>query len=184
MILGVGLGTQESCDYERFGGSTDNRVLAEKADESLNVITGLWSGKRFRYRGKHYTLGKSVFLPTPVQKPRVPIWVGGFWPREGPFRRAARWDGVLPLKLGGSIRLQPKDLRDILSYIQKHRTTHERFDVAMIGWGTGKDRSKNAKNMTPYIDAGMNWWLESLYGGQDSADRMRERIRMGPPKIS
>jgi len=184
MILGVGLGTQETCDYDRFGESADNRVLAEETDESLDIITGLWSGKPFSYKGKHYKVGKSLFLPTPVQKPRVPIWVGGFWPNKGPFRRAARWDGVLPLHLGPPIRPEPEDLRNILSYVKKHRVSQERFDTAIIGWGTGKDRSKNAKKITPYIHAGMNWWLESLYGERDSEERMRTRISMGPPELS
>jgi hypothetical protein len=29
----------------------------------------------------------------PVQQPRVPVFIGGTWPRQGPARRAARWDG-------------------------------------------------------------------------------------------
>src|SRR5712692_8091932 len=43
MILGVGLGAKESCDYARFGESEDNMVLAEKLDESVEIITGLWT---------------------------------------------------------------------------------------------------------------------------------------------
>ncbi len=30
---GVGLGAKESCDYERFGESVDNKVLAEKLED-------------------------------------------------------------------------------------------------------------------------------------------------------
>jgi hypothetical protein len=183
MILGVGLGVKESCDYERFGEVGDNRVLAEKVEESLEIITGLWSGRPFSYKGKHYTVGKSVFLPKPKQIPRVPIWVGGFWPNKGPFKRAARWDGVLPLKLGPSIRPGPKDLRNILSYIKSQRTKQTPFDAAIIGWGTGTDRKKNAKKITLYLNAGMTWWLESLYLRRDSSEKMRRRVRSGPPSL-
>jgi hypothetical protein len=104
--------------------------------------------------------------------------------RIGPFKRAARWDGVLPLKLGHPIHPKPNDLRDILSYVQKHRTTKGPFDVAIIGWGTGRNRKKNSEKITPYINAGMNWWLDSLYIGHDSADKLRKRIRMEPPGVS
>lgn len=63
---------------------------------------------------------KTVFLPTPLQKPRIPIWVGGFWPRAGPFRRAARWDGVIPLVLPERLP-RPTEIREILSFIGKLR---------------------------------------------------------------
>ena len=43
LILSVGLGAVESCDYARFGEDPDNAVLAEKLDESLQIVTGLWS---------------------------------------------------------------------------------------------------------------------------------------------
>jgi alkanesulfonate monooxygenase SsuD/methylene tetrahydromethanopterin reductase-like flavin-dependent oxidoreductase (luciferase family) len=29
------------------------------------------------YRGNQITVDDVVFLPTPVQRPRVPIWIGG-----------------------------------------------------------------------------------------------------------
>ncbi len=185
LILGVGLGGPESTDYERFGETADNKVLAEKLDEALDVITGLWSGKPFSYSGKHYKITKkTVFLPPPKQKLRIPIWVGGFWPNKGPFRRAAKWDGVLPLKRGHPIRPEPKDLRDILAFIKSHRTISTPLDAAIIGWGTSKDRRKNAKKIGPYVEAGLTWWLESLYLGRDSPEKMLKRIRMGPPRIS
>jgi len=103
LILGVGLGGKESCDYGRFKEAEDNKILAEKLDESLDIITGLWTGKQFKYTGKHYSLNRSIFIPPPKQKPRIPIWVAGFWPRKAPFRRAAKWDGVIPLKYPGRL---------------------------------------------------------------------------------
>jgi hypothetical protein len=183
MTLGVGLGGEESCDYERFGESADPKVLAEKLDESLEIITGLWSGKEFSYKqGKHYEIGKStVFLPPPVQKPRIPIWVGGMWPHKGPFRRATKWDGMIPLKAPGNL-LQPSDLSDILSYVNKSRDESMNFDVAIIGWTTGKNRTANVEKVSHYAKAGATWWLESLYTQRHSPERMLARIRLGPPK--
>jgi len=183
LILGVGLGGRETNDYERFGETAENKLLAEKLDEELDIITGLWSGKPFSYSGRHYQVKKTVFLPTPKQKPRVPIWVGGFWPVKRPFRRAAKWDGVIPLRL--PVRLpQPDDLRAIFAYIKKHRASTESFDVVKIGWTSGVNRKRNAEKVAPYVEAGMTWWLESLYTKRDSPEGMRKRIRMGPPRIS
>ncbi len=52
MTLGVGLGGEGSSDPERFGESADTKVLAEELDESLKIVTGLWSGKKFSFKGK------------------------------------------------------------------------------------------------------------------------------------
>src|SRR5579864_1462125 len=180
LILSVGLGAIESCDYARFGEGEDNSVLAEKLDESLKIITGLWSGKKFSFRGKHYKVGPSVFLPTPKQRPMIPIWVGGFWPRPGPFKRAAKWDGVLPLRVPEKLPA-PQDVKEILEFIREHRSVPDRFDVANIGWTTGVNRKRDVEKVGKYVEAGITWWLESLYTTRDSPEAMRSRIRNGPP---
>ena len=180
LILSVGLGAVESSDYARFGEDPDNVVLAEKLDESLQIISGLWSGKRFSFRGTHYSVGPSIFLPTPKQRPRIPIWVGGSWPRQRPFKRAARWDGVLPLRLPEGLPT-PSDLREIAAFIKKHRSVAGSFDIVNIGWTTGVSQRKDAEKVASFIEAGMTWWLESLYTKRDSPERMRARIRQMPP---
>jgi hypothetical protein len=182
LVLGVGLGGKESCDYARFGENDDIKVLAEKLDESLNIITGLWTGKPFSYTGKHYQLKTSIFLPPPKQEPRIPIWVAGFWPRRAPFRRAAKWDGVIPLKYPGRL-LKPNDLCKAVEYTRTIRSDPQPFDVANIGWTTGIDRKRNAEKINAYAQAGMTWWLESLYTKRDSPEGMMKRIRLGPPRV-
>ena len=69
---------------------------AEILDEGLAIVTGLLSGEEFSFEGKHYTIKPTQFLPKPIQ-PRIPIWIAGTWPRPRPFRRAARFDGVVPM---------------------------------------------------------------------------------------
>src|SRR3990172_5166253 len=53
LIFGVGLGYQ-SGEFEDFGEEGDPKILAEKLDEGLDILAGLWSGEPFSYRGKHY----------------------------------------------------------------------------------------------------------------------------------
>ena len=181
-ILGVGLGFSSSLDYTIFGEDASFRVRAEKLDEALGILTGLWKGRAFSHSGKHYKVNKTSFLPTPIQTPRIPIWVGGFWPRKAPFRRAAEWDGVIPLKLPVRL-LDPRDLREILDYIESQRGDLDSFDAAVIGWTASKDPKNNARKIQPYVEAGMTWWLESLYTKRDSPTGMRQRIRKGPPRL-
>jgi len=184
LILGVGLGDPRYADFEMFGESGGFKVRAEKLDEGLEILTGLWSGKPFSYKGRHYQIEKTLFQPAAKQKPRIPIWVGGFWPNKAPFRRAAKYDGVIPLRLARPIRPEPKDLRNILEYIRQYRTSSTGFDVAVIGGGTGKSHTEDAKKLQPFAEAGMTWWLESFFLQRNSHKEMRKRIRQGPPRIS
>ena len=93
VILGVGLGRRP--DYEQFGQSWDLKTVAARTDESLALIERLWSGDRVTHSGDHYQLTDVALLPTPTQQPRIPIVVGGIWPRKPAVRRGARWDGIM-----------------------------------------------------------------------------------------
>jgi alkanesulfonate monooxygenase SsuD/methylene tetrahydromethanopterin reductase-like flavin-dependent oxidoreductase (luciferase family) len=77
VILGVGLGDPAHAEFGLFGEPTDRRVRAELLDEGLEVLAGLWTGQPFSHEGKHFTVGPVRFSPSPAQRPRVPIWVGG-----------------------------------------------------------------------------------------------------------
>src|SRR5262249_15676842 len=87
VVLGVGLGADRH-EFDDLGETEDPKTRAAMLDESLDVLTGLWSGAPFSYSGQHYRLREALFLPPPVQTPRIPIWVGGIWPTRAPFRRA------------------------------------------------------------------------------------------------
>jgi hypothetical protein len=45
-------------------------------DEALEILTAAWSGEPVYHRGEHYTVDGMRFLPRPVQRPGVPVWVG------------------------------------------------------------------------------------------------------------
>jgi hypothetical protein len=94
VLLGAGLGAP--WDYQAFGEPYDQRRLAARYDEALDVLTGLWTGEPFSYDGEHFTVEDAILRPTPVQEPRIPIVIGGWWPFKKPFQRAARWDGMIP----------------------------------------------------------------------------------------
>ena len=108
--------------------------------EALDLITQLWTGERVNHSGTHYQVEGARFAPTPVQTPRIPIWVGGIWPNKKPMRRAARWDGVMPLVEYTDDETELKDLRACVDYILSHRETDDPFDVVYSGVTPG-DRS-------------------------------------------
>ena len=85
--LGIGAGWFEA-EHTAYGiPFPDTRERFDRLEESLAVITGLWStpsGERFDFEGSHYRLSDSPALPKPVQQPRPPVLVGGKGKRRTP----------------------------------------------------------------------------------------------------
>jgi alkanesulfonate monooxygenase SsuD/methylene tetrahydromethanopterin reductase-like flavin-dependent oxidoreductase (luciferase family) len=181
LTLGVGLGVPE--DYEPFGEAYDVKANAARLDEGLEILAGLWSGESCEHHGEAYRVGPVTFRPPALQRPRIPIWVGGWWPNKAPFRRAARWDGVIPLKQGEDALLSPEDVADLCAFIRGERGDDTPFDVALINWTDPSDPQGAAEKVAAYARAGTTWWLESLYMQQDSIEGLRRRIRVGPARF-
>ncbi len=186
VVLGVGLGAHSEAEFAAFGdeGSAKNR--AAMLEEGLEVINGLYSGQPFTHQGQHYHLQGVQFRPRPVQSPRIPIWVAGTWPNKRPFQRAARWDGVFPLKAGGSYleMLTPAEVQEIISYIKSQRPADDApFDVLHAGLTPGHYPPEDAEIVVPYAQAGVTWWVERLNPVRGSLAQMRQRIEQGPPKV-
>ena len=136
LILGVGLGASDDTSFTHFGEETDAKRRAEMLDEGLQILTGLWSGRPFSYRGKHYSVDEVRFLPATVQRPRIPLWIGGSTARKGVVRRAARWDGIAPYKNPDTSEWQDftaEDIRELRAQIENERTSRTPFDVVVGG---------------------------------------------------
>jgi alkanesulfonate monooxygenase SsuD/methylene tetrahydromethanopterin reductase-like flavin-dependent oxidoreductase (luciferase family) len=181
LTLGVGLGDPADVEFTSLGENGEGRTRAAKLDEGLQVLVGLWSGESFSYLGKHYEVRNVRFLPRPVQSPRIPIWVAGRWPRRAPFLRAARWDGVFPLGLASGSKLNPDEIRSVLSFIRKHRVDTFAYDLV----ATSGDSGQVADNemLHAYAAAGATWWMKDVRRWRNSREELVSRIREGPPRI-
>jgi hypothetical protein len=194
VILPVGLGAAgpEHVDsgFPNVGEEVDRRIRAELLDESLDILDGLWSGEPFSYAGKHYHLRDVTFAPTPLQKPRVPIWVVGAWPRMKSMRRVVRCDGILPTKIGADggaahTNITAADIQAIKAFVQEQRALTTPFDIIWEGETPGDDRSQAVAIVQPWAEAGVTWWLESVWQTpetQGGVEGMRARVRQGPPR--
>lgn len=183
LVLGVGIGTDRVREYSCFGEDGDPRVLGEKLDEGLEVLTRLWSGEVFSFHGTHYQLTDACFLPPPLQQPRIPIWVAGVWPNRKPFRRAALWDGVCPI--ASDHKLTPQEYHELVAYVRQQREAaglSGPFDILADGHTTGTDRAQDAATVRPFAEAGATWWQEA-FAWDHSLEQVRQRIRLGPPAL-
>ncbi|MGE5292461.1 MAG: LLM class flavin-dependent oxidoreductase [Micromonosporaceae bacterium] len=185
LIFGAGLGSLPA-EFTSFGEPGGARQRAERLDESLHVLNELWSGQPVTFTGEHVTATDVTMLPAPVQRPRIPVWCAGRWPNKAPFRRAARWDGVMPTHTGYGLgqTMPPEELRAALSYTRAHRTARGPFDVALEGWTDGSATDRGAGKVEPYARAGITWWIEALGWWRGRPADALARVRQGPPRIA
>jgi alkanesulfonate monooxygenase SsuD/methylene tetrahydromethanopterin reductase-like flavin-dependent oxidoreductase (luciferase family) len=146
LTFGVGLGSDRNGELEPFGEVVDPRERARLLDQGLERLTAFWAGE---------------FEPTPIQEPRIPVWVAGRWSNRRPLVRAARWDGFFPIDMSG-----PDDLAVLSGELREVRKDQDgAFDLVVeVEPGTETE---------PWESAGATWVLTSV----DSLPRSR---RSGP----
>lgn len=168
MILGVGIGDPGDPFL-----SGEPRVLAEKLDESLEIITALWSGEPVHYAGKHYQLDGAQLSAVPVQEPRIPIWVGGNFLVPAVRRRILRWDGSCAYK--GSTdqpqQITPDDVRLLLA--EHAAVPDQRAGEFVVKVSGGEPRE--------FAEAGAAWWGRWIAPGPRA--EAEAIVRAGPPGL-
>jgi alkanesulfonate monooxygenase SsuD/methylene tetrahydromethanopterin reductase-like flavin-dependent oxidoreductase (luciferase family) len=151
LTLGVGLGSDRTNELEPFGEVVEPRERARLLDQGLEQLTGYWEGE---------------FLPHPVQRPRISIWVAARWPNRRPLQRAARWDGLFPIELPG-----PAQLAELADETRQLRTDDAPFDLVV--------EIPSGAEAEPWERAGATWVLTG-FGAQPQAAAVRAVIDSGP----
>jgi alkanesulfonate monooxygenase SsuD/methylene tetrahydromethanopterin reductase-like flavin-dependent oxidoreductase (luciferase family) len=178
-IFGAGLGGAPE-EFTAFGDPGDAKRRAAMLDEGLTILDGFWSGETVTRRGPHYVVEGVSLAPLPLQRPRIPIWIGG----EGApaLRRAARWDGWLAPATSHdgatAMAKSPERIAEMVAEIRRHRTTEAPFEVAVDGYSEAGDPALSRA----YGAAGATWWLESVHGMRGTLDEMLARVEAGPPE--
>jgi probable F420-dependent oxidoreductase len=134
VIVGAGVGwmkeefeTIRTEAYEERGKVTDEYIAAFRE---------LWTSNKPSFNGKYCSFSDIIFLPKPVQKPTIPIWIGGH--SKQAIRRAARLgDGWHPIGGVPTIPLEPegikKDLEMLVDYALKAGRDPKQIRVALKG---------------------------------------------------
>jgi alkanesulfonate monooxygenase SsuD/methylene tetrahydromethanopterin reductase-like flavin-dependent oxidoreductase (luciferase family) len=170
-ILGVGIGYWPEIEFGTFGDPTDARERADMLEEGLTIIQAVWSGESFGFEGEHHTVAENSFAPRPLGK--IPIWVAGMLPNLRPLRRAARFDGVYPMR-SDEEAMEPSDVAKVADYVKVHRGGEEPFDVVI---GASREADHAA-----YEEAGATWFLSGPGSGGEPIEETMGWLRQGPPR--
>jgi len=178
LVMPVGLGAPDDGAYSRVSGEhVDVRERAALLDDSLAILDLAWTGEPFSYEGTFHQVTDLVFQPRPVRG-RIPVWVVGSWPAPRSMRRAASYDGVLPIRRGDPFRaLTPDELREVNASVARQRGPDRPFELVVEGVLPDDPHQK----LAGLEAAGVTWWVESNWDFDTvTPEGLLERIRRGP----
>jgi alkanesulfonate monooxygenase SsuD/methylene tetrahydromethanopterin reductase-like flavin-dependent oxidoreductase (luciferase family) len=169
LTLGVGIGEDRfGREFSKTGEQLDDRARGQMLDEALEILTAAWSGEPVHHQGDHYTVDDVDFLPRPVQRPGVPVWIAGLRGNARPIRRAARYDGFFPVNLE-----HPDQLAEVVATVTELRQDSGAPYDFVVSLPVGVDPD-------PWEQTGATWWLRSFDPERVSSDQVRGVLRDGP----
>jgi probable F420-dependent oxidoreductase len=117
VIVGLGVGwMKEEFDNLQAPPFEDRGKVT---DEYIKAFRELWTSDNPSFKGKYCNFSNVVFLPKPVQKPTIPIWIGGH--SKQALRRAGQLgDGWHPIGGVPTIPLEPDDMKRDMETLAEH----------------------------------------------------------------
>lgn len=111
MELGIGAGWKRD-EWEAYGyGFPGTRERLDNLADGLEIVSRMMTPGRATYEGEHASVNGAINVPKPLQRPRLPIMVGGNGP-EVTWRLAARHADELNLD-----GMAPEEVADALPVI-------------------------------------------------------------------
>ncbi|MEV6849697.1 LLM class flavin-dependent oxidoreductase [Actinoplanes sp. NPDC051411] len=172
LVLGAGLGSDDTGDFSGFGEQTSGRRRSARLDEGLDLIRRVWAGEQIRHEGEHYRARLDATDPEPHP---LPIWIASSTGHPRVLERAARADGIFPNP--GEHTLTPGDVRELAARMPRDRP----FDIVVRGNASPAWGEPQQADVAGLAEAGMTWWLESLFW-LDSLGLSLKVVDAGPPR--
>ncbi len=182
LILGLGTGATWM-GWQGFPDEiTDQKARAEMLDECIDILTLMYRSKPFDYDGLHYHLKLSLvneeyYPPRPVQRPRIPLWIPGTWPRRQSMLRALKCDGLFVEKMSPKGELEAVTLSEICAlktFVDENRSLTTPFDIVVTGSTAGMAPGERGEQMQAWEEAGATWWIEGLL--EATPEQVSQRI--------
>jgi probable F420-dependent oxidoreductase len=153
--IGIGAGWMRS-EYEQSGIPYDRaEVRIERLEEYVTVVCGLFGEAPFSFEGKYFTIRELQGSPTPTQRPRPPLMIGGGGKKLlGVAARRADMVQITVSSRAGAMAPEPADFAP-QPYLDKVATVRDeaggRFaeielGIMMEGFAIGDDRDRAIKD--------------------------------------
>jgi probable F420-dependent oxidoreductase len=127
-IAGFGIGWSKD-EYQASNIPFQNR--GKRADEFIQVLKRIWTDDVVEFKGKYYSIPASKIGPKPIQKPHLPVYLGGFSPNT--FSRIVNYDtdGWLAV-VGGPLEYLDNTIKTIKDIANKTNKDPNKFKVILL----------------------------------------------------
>jgi probable F420-dependent oxidoreductase len=143
-ICGLGIGWSKD-EYQ--ASNTPFKDKGKRADEFIQALKRIWTDEVVEFKGKFYSIPASKIGPKPIQKPHIPIYMGGFSPNT--YSRIVNYDanGWLGL-IGGPLEYLDNTIKTIQNIANKANKDPNRFRVILLTYPNVDIDSKNQSATT------------------------------------
>ncbi len=166
-IAGLGIGWSKD-EFQVSNVPFSNK--GKRADEYVRVLKKIWTEENVEFKGQYYSIPQSKIGPKPLQKPYIPIYLGGFSPNT--MKRIVENDlngwlgivgGIAPL---GYVETIIKDFRNEAIKANKNADS---FGIILLAYPDLKENS--------FIASGNNTERPTLTGTIDEIGEDIRKIR-------
>jgi probable F420-dependent oxidoreductase len=126
-IAGLGIGWSKD-EYQVSNIPFEKR--GKRADEFVQVLKKVWTDDVVEFKGQYYNIPASKIGPKPVQKPHIPIYLGGYVPNT--FARIAKHaDGWLA-SLGGPLDFLDNSVKSLKNQASKENRSPNEIKILTL----------------------------------------------------
>jgi probable F420-dependent oxidoreductase len=163
VIFGAGVGWMAE-EFDLLGASFHDR--GRRMDEYLRLMKILWTEDNPQFEGEYFQVANCGFAPKPVQKPHVPLWIGGESPAA--LRRAARLGDGWHSAATSLVEL-PEKLRVLRAALHEAGRSEEHFVISAFP----TDRF-TLDVVRQFADQGVTHMLAPVFSFEP--DKVRQRL--------
>jgi probable F420-dependent oxidoreductase len=128
IVAGLGIGWSRD-EYQVSNVPFNNR--GKRADEFIQVLKKIWMDDTVEFKGEYYNIPASIIKPKPIQKPHIPIYLGGFSPHI--FTRIVKYDTTGWLGgIGGPLEHLENTMKMIKENANRANKDPENFQVILL----------------------------------------------------
>jgi probable F420-dependent oxidoreductase len=161
-VCGLGIGWSKD-EYQASNIPFDHK--GERADEFVQLLKKIWTDDIVEFKGKYYNIPASKIGPKPIQKPHIPIYLGGSV--SNTFTRIAKYaDGWLAA-VGGSLDSLEKSIKSLKEQTakEKNKSSSQTKIVALTFPHICKRKNKSDKIGSGQSQRPLSGTIEEI--GQD-----------------
>jgi probable F420-dependent oxidoreductase len=142
IVAGLGIGWSRD-EYQVSNVPFNNR--GKRADEFIQVLKKIWVDDTVEFKGEYYNIPASIIEPKPIQKPHIPIYLGGFGPHI--FRRIVKYNtnGWLG-GIAGSLEHLENSMKMINENANRENKDPKNFQVFLITFPNIVDSSSRTSH--------------------------------------